>query len=104
MLSRRQCFCSPGIGVRFQRLTEHSMKIYPHVLCCFLTILLLSGCKKSSSTQEDSSSKSAASTSAAPAPTVPAANVPAAAPGSAGAGAETTAKMAATDWALKQDE
>jgi hypothetical protein len=80
------------------------MKIYPHVLCCFLTILLLSGCKKSGSTQEDSSSKSAASTSAAPAPTVPAANVPAAAPGSAGAGAETTAKMAATDWALKQDE
>ena len=48
----------------------------------------------------------AASTNAAPTTTAPVASAPAAAPGSANAAAsaETTAKMAAAEWALKQDE
>jgi len=74
------------------------MKIYPKLICCFLLLVFLSGCKKSSSTEE--TSKSAAGTSATPATTAPVA------PGSAdaAASAETTAKMAAAEWALKQDE
>jgi len=83
------------------------MKINPKLICCFLPLLFLSGCKKSSSTPETSTTKAPASTNAAPAATAPAAGAPAAAPGGvvdAGASAETTAKMAATEWALKQDE
>ncbi len=82
------------------------MKIHPELICCFLPIVFLSGCKKSSSTQEASTTKPAASGNAAPATTAPTASAPAAAPGSAdaGASAETTAKMAAAEWALKQDE
>jgi hypothetical protein len=78
------------------------MKIHPKLICCFLPVVFLSGCKKSSSTQE----KPAASTNATSAATAPTASAPAAAPGSAdaGASAETTAKMAAAEWALKQDE
>lgn len=82
------------------------MKIHPKLICCFLLVVFLSGCKKSSGTQEASTTKSAASTNAAPATTAPTASAPAAAPASAdaGASAETTAKMAAAEWALKQDE
>ena len=82
------------------------MKIYPKLICCFLLLVFLSGCKKSGSTQETSTTKPSASTSAAPATTAPAASAPAAAPGSADAApsAETTAKMAAAEWALKQNE
>ncbi|MGA2966985.1 MAG: hypothetical protein ABSD64_12295 [Terriglobales bacterium] len=78
------------------------MKIHPKLICCFLPVVFLSGCKKSGSTQE----KPAASTNATSATTAPTASAPAAAPGSAdaGASAETTAKMAAAEWALKQDE
>lgn len=81
------------------------MKINPNLICCFLLLVFLSGCKKSS-TQEASTTKAAASPNAAPATTAPAASAPAAAPGSADAGgsADTTAKMAAAEWALKQDE
>ena len=80
------------------------MKIHPIMICCFLPLIFLSGCKKTNSTQEASTSKP--STNAAPATTAPAAGAPAAAPGSAdaAASAETTAKMAAAEWALKQDE
>jgi hypothetical protein len=79
------------------------MKIHPSLICCVLPLVLLSGCKKSGSSQETSTTKPAASTNAAPATPAPAA---AAAPGSAdtGSSAETTAKMAAAEWALKQDE
>jgi hypothetical protein len=79
------------------------MKILPKLICCFLPLIFLSGCKKTSSTQEASTTKP--STNAAPA-TAPAASAPAAAPGSAdaAASAETTAKMAAAEWALKQEE
>jgi hypothetical protein len=82
------------------------MKIHPQLICCFLPLVFLSGCKKSSSTQETSASKSASSTNAAPATTAPASTASASSSGSAdaGASAETTAKMAATEWALKQDE
>ena len=81
------------------------MKIHSKLICCFLPLLFLSSCKKSSSTQE-TPNKSAASTNAAPVPTAPAASAPAAAPGSAdtGASSETAAKIAAAEWALKQDE
>jgi len=79
------------------------MKISPKLICCFLLLVFLSGCKKSSDTHETSTTKPAASTTA-PA-TAPVASAPAA-PGSAdaAASAETTAKMAAAEWALKQDE
>ena len=82
------------------------MKIHPKLICCFLPLVFLSGCKKSSSTPEVSTSKPAASTNAAPAATAPAASAPVAAPAAAdtGSSAETTAKMAAAEWALKQDE
>ena len=71
------------------------MRIHHRLICCFLPLVLLSGCKKSSSSQEGSP----ATTNPAPAPatTAPPASAPA-------ASAETTAKMAAVDWALKQDE
>jgi hypothetical protein len=82
------------------------MKTCPKLICCFLPLMFLSGCKKTSSTQEASTTKPAASTNAAPATTAPAASAPAAAPGSAdaGASAETAAKMAAANWALQQEE
>jgi hypothetical protein len=77
------------------------MKIHPKLICCLLLLVFVSGCKKTSSTQETSTAKPAASANAAPASTAPAPS-----PGSAdsAASAETTAKMAAAEWALKQDE
>ena len=80
------------------------MKICPKLICCFLLLVFLSGCKKSNSTEE--TSKPAGSTNAAPATATPVANTPAATSSSAdaGASAETTAKMAAAEWAIKQDE
>jgi hypothetical protein len=80
------------------------MKIYPRLICCFLLLVSVSGCKKSNSTEE--TSKPAASTNAAPTTTAPGASAPAVTSSSADAvaSAETTAKMAAADWALKQDE
>lgn len=84
------------------------MKIHSKLILCFLPLVLLSaGCKKKSSTDETSTAKPApASTNAAPATTAPVASAPAAAPSSAdaGASAHTTARMAAAEWALKQDE
>jgi hypothetical protein len=81
------------------------MKIHSKLICCFLPLVFLSGCQKSNRPQE-ATSKPSASTNAAPAATAPTASAPASAPGSgdAGASAETTAKMAAAEWALKQDE
>jgi hypothetical protein len=80
------------------------MKIYAKLICCFLLLVFLSGCKKSNSTEE--TSKPAPSTNAAPAAAAPAASAPAATSSSADAAAtaETTAKMAAAEWAIKQDE
>jgi hypothetical protein len=45
------------------------MKINPKLICCFLLLVFLSGCKKSKSTEE--TSKPAASTNAAPATKAP---------------------------------
>ena len=80
------------------------MKIHSKPVWCFLLLVFLSGCKKNNSTEE--TSKPAASTNAAPATTAPAASAPAATSSSAdaAASAETTSKMAAAEWALKQDE
>jgi hypothetical protein len=81
------------------------MRIHSKLICGLLPLVLLSACKKNS-TQETSTNKSAASTSAAPTTTAPTISAPVAGPGGAdtGASAETTAKMAAAEWALKQDE
>lgn len=75
------------------------MKIDLKLISYFLLIALLSGCKKSDTTQESPAPSTPAST-AAPAATAPAA------PGGAdgGSSADTTAKLAAADWAIKQDE
>jgi hypothetical protein len=81
------------------------MKILPKLVCCLLSLALLDGCKKGDATQESSAPSAPASTNAAPATTAPAPSAPAAA-GSAdsGSSADTTAKLAAADWAIKQDE
>jgi len=80
------------------------MKIHPKLICCSLLLVFVSGCKKTSGTQESSTTKPAASSNAAPATPAPTAN--AAAPGGAdaAASAETATKMAAANWALQQDE
>jgi hypothetical protein len=80
------------------------MKVHSKLFCCFLSLVLLSSCKKSG-TDETSATKPAASTSPAPAtsaPTASGATAPASA--DAGAAAEAAAKMSAADWAMKQDE
>jgi hypothetical protein len=68
------------------------MKIQRTLICCFLPLVFLVACKKSATTEETSTSKPAARTNAAPASA------------DTGSSAETTAKMAAAEWALKQDE
>jgi hypothetical protein len=76
------------------------MKIRSKLICCFLPLVFLGGCKKDGSAQPDSAAKPAGSA----APGAPAASAPAAAPSSADASAEASAKLAAADWALKQEE
>ncbi len=76
------------------------MRVFPKLTCCFLSLALLSGCKKSADTQESGGAGSAAPAGA---PAAAPASAPAA-PSSGDAGAETTAKLAAADWAMKQDE
>jgi hypothetical protein len=76
------------------------MKILRTLIYCFLPLVLLSGCKKS----ETAGTGSPATTNA-PAPEPPPASTPAAAPASVdNAASETASKMAAADWAMKQDE
>lgn len=77
------------------------MKIHPKLICCLLPLIFLSGCNKRSETQE--APKPALSTNVAP---PPAATAPAPSAGTAdtSSSAETSTKMAATEWALKQDE
>jgi len=79
------------------------MNIRSKLIYCVLPLVFLSGCKKSGSTQESSEAKPAQNTNTAPTSS-PASS--AAAPGStdANAAAEASAKMAAADWAMKQDE
>jgi hypothetical protein len=77
------------------------MKICSRLICCVLPVVFLSACKKSDSSQE-TAAKPAPSTNSAPANPAPAASAPAAAPGNADA--EASAKLAAADWAMKQDE
>jgi len=79
------------------------MKIRTRLICCVLPFVFLLGCKKSGT--ETSEAKPAAN-SAAPAATAQPASAPAATPSGADAGASTeaAAKMAAADWAMKQDE
>jgi len=79
------------------------MNICSKLIYCVLPLLLLSGCKKSASSQEGSEAKPVPSTNSAPANS-PAASAAAPASGDANAAAEASAKMAAADWAMKQDE
>jgi len=77
------------------------MKSYLRLFCFGFTLpLLISGCKKDSSSQE------AATTSkpAAPAPTASSTVTAPASPDPSAQAAETTAKLAGAAWALKQDE
>jgi hypothetical protein len=76
------------------------MKICSSLIFCVLPVVFLSACKKSDSAQEPAA-KPAPSTNSAPANPAPAANAPTA-PGNADA--DASAKMAAADWAMKQDE
>ena len=46
------------------------MKIHPKLICCLLLLVFVSGCKKTSSTQETSTAKPAASANAACGPAV----------------------------------
>lgn len=78
------------------------MKIHPALICCFISLVLMSGCKKAGSSQEDSASKPAASPGSAPAPATPSASTPSTTAGDAAA--EASAKMNAAEWALKQEE
>ena len=76
------------------------MKFQLLVLCCLALVLSNVACKKEASTEQPAKPAAAASsspTAAAPAPTP----VPAAGEASS---ADTTAKLAAADWAIKQDE
>jgi hypothetical protein len=73
------------------------MKMQFPIVFCFLSIAVLSGCKKDSSTQESSAAKPSAPATAAPAASAPAAPV-------AATSADASAKMAAAEWALKQNE
>jgi hypothetical protein len=67
-----------------------------------LSLFLFSGCGKSNSPAPETKSASAPQTAPAPAP----AQAPVAAPvvNADGSSADTTAKLAAADWAIKQDE
>jgi hypothetical protein len=77
------------------------MKIRLTLACCFLVLVFLSACNRGSTTTDTSAAKPSATQAAAPAAAP--ASAPAAAPAAGGSSAETTAKMAAAEWALKQD-
>jgi hypothetical protein len=82
------------------------MKIHSALILCCLSLVLVSAACKKKSTEETPTAKPSAG-SAAPSTPAPAAAASAPAAGSAAASAssvETTAKMAAAEWALKQDE
>ncbi len=78
------------------------MKIRSTVIAYVLPVVFLSACKKSDSASE-TAAKPTPATNSAPAP-APAASAPAAGPSAADASAEASAKLAAADWAMKQDE
>jgi hypothetical protein len=74
------------------------------VLTLLAALLGATACKKDK-TEEQTSAKPASTTTATPAAAPAPASTPAAAPADANAAAaETTAKMAAAEWAMKQDE
>jgi hypothetical protein len=80
------------------------MRVHSKLFCCILSMTLLAvGCKKSAETAEPTAPQTAPSST--PAATAPAPSPPAASSSDAAAGAvEINSKMAAADWALKQDE
>jgi hypothetical protein len=74
------------------------MKTHFKLICCLLPLALLcAGCKKQPATQEPTATNAAK-------PAQPASTPAATAPDASANGAETTAKLAAAAWALKQDE
>jgi hypothetical protein len=88
-------------GFSKSRVLTWSSKMKIHLIVCFLSLVLFSvGCKQNSRTDETSTVKPAPASGSAAAPAASAA-----ANGETGASAtETSAKMAAAEWALKQDE
>jgi hypothetical protein len=88
------------------------MKMHFKLIFCILSVALLGvGCKKSSDTKESAATTAPqpapANTSSAASTPTPPPSAPAEAAGSPEAAAgtvETTAKLAAVDWAVKQDE
>jgi len=78
------------------------MRTHSKLLCSVLSIILVSTACKKSDDKSETTAAPAATPSAAPAPATPAA--PASGATASGATAETTAKLAAADWAIKQDE
>jgi len=75
------------------------MKLHFTLLSCIFAVVLMSaGCKKSAETTEAPAAQPAPSNAPAPASATPSA------PDTTGATADTTAKLAAADWAMKQDE
>src|ERR1700760_1259788 len=80
------------------------MNICRKLAICFLPLVILAGCKKRETTPETSAPKPTPSTPPAPATAATSAATPTSSTADAGSSAETTAKMAAADWAIKQDE
>lgn len=78
------------------------MRTHSTLLCSVLCIILVSTACKKSADKSETTAAPAATPSAAPAPAAPAA--PASGAADSGATAETTAKLAAAEWAIKQDE
>jgi hypothetical protein len=89
------------LRVGLRKSDEELPMMRSRLIYCVLPLILLSGCKKSDSAQEASAAKPTPSTNAAPAPAAPAASATVAQDAAA---TEAGAKMAAADWALKQEE
>jgi len=89
------------------------MKRHCILVCCVLSLMLVGvGCKKSETKQEaaapapaqPAATQAAPAASSTPAPAASAPETPASTNDSAATAAETSAKMSAAEWALKQDE
>jgi hypothetical protein len=105
---RAMQFCAPRFvsAVRSCKIhaasQEAGMKVSFKLLLCIVSLTLVGvGCKKNAETT--ATQPATANTAAAPAPANSTA-MTAAAPDANASSAETTAKLAAADWAMKQDE
>lgn len=80
------------------------MRVHSKLFCCILSITLLVGCKKSADTAEPAAPQTTPASTSAAAP-APLPSAPTASSSDAAAGTvEINSKMAAAEWAIKQDE